>query len=140
MSVSKAIRVLYFTSALFGLFGLLSCSHSEIVGDDFIISVHELKEIMESDTSCVIIDFRTRRELKSGIIQEAKWVDFNDPNFVSKVADYNGKEIYLYCHSWRRSEVAAKELLGKGYEDIYSVLDGIKVWKRNDYVTEKPFK
>lgn len=139
MSASKAIRVLGLTSVILVLFGIVRCSQFTPSGTEFTISVHELKEKIATDSSIVIIDIRTRRELKSGIIPSAEWVDFNDPGFVGKVAEYSGSTIYLYCHSGRRSEAALEELLNKGYKNIYHVSGGMNSWKKNDYKTEQPF-
>ena len=64
---------------------------------------------MVKNGEAVMIDVREKDEVKSGIIKEAKWFplskisnDKNWKNEFTKIVD--GKKIFLYCRSGRRSE------------------------------------
>lgn len=104
----------------------------------FIVLAADPKSAYEKvkEGKAVIIDVREADEIKEGMIDKALWFplskiksDKNWKNDFEKMA--NGKEIFLYCRSGRRSEMA-KESLSKngiksenigGYEDLKKVLN-----------------
>lgn len=55
--------------------------------------------------------------------------DALDENLGKLPADKNAK-IVLYCRSDRMSTIAAKELVKKGYTNLYNLVGGMVAWER----------
>jgi len=76
----------------------------------------------------MFLDVRTVEEFKRGHIKGAHLIP------VQVLADHladvpKDKQVYVYCHSGKRSARAAKLLADKGYTNIENVLGGIEAWK-----------
>lgn len=96
-------------------------------GDDRMISVSEVKEIIDnySDYSNVyIVDVREEYEYGSGHLKNS----INIPLSVLETIDYDKKsKIIVYCQSGRRSANAVSILEDLGYTNIYD-MGGINSW------------
>lgn len=69
--------------------------------------------------SRVVIDVRTPAEYAAGHIAGAENIDVEAADFGSKIASLDKKAPYLvYCHSGRRSGVAAAQMASAGFTDI----------------------
>ena len=67
----------------------------------------------------VVIDVRTPAEYAAGHIAGARNIDVEAADFGSKIAQLDRQAPYLvYCHSGRRSGIAATELAKAGFTDI----------------------
>lgn len=99
------------------------------------ITVHELKERLDSDNSLLLIDVRTLEEFecvraphtKARIEYQLIARDIDIKQFPKE------KPIYLICRAGRRSMVAAKELAECGYQNLYNIKGGMNDWIRSQY-------
>jgi rhodanese-related sulfurtransferase len=67
----------------------------------------------------VVIDVRTPAEYGAGHIAGAKNVDVEAADFGTRIASLDRKGAYLvYCHSGRRSAIAADTMAKAGFTDI----------------------
>jgi rhodanese-related sulfurtransferase len=66
-----------------------------------------------------VIDVRTPREFAAGHLAGAQNVDVEAADFASRIASLDKGAPYLvYCHSGRRSAIAAAEMATAGFTDI----------------------
>ena len=72
----------------------------------------------------LIIDVRTPDEYKSGHIENAINIEWQDIKTISSNIS-NDKKIYLYCRSGNRSGKATEILKNIGYKDVINI-GGIK--------------
>ena len=69
--------------------------------------------------SRTVIDVRTPAEYAAGHIAGARNIDVEAADFGSKIASLDKKAPYLvYCHSGRRSGIAAGQMAAAGFTDI----------------------
>jgi rhodanese-related sulfurtransferase len=69
--------------------------------------------------SRVVIDVRTPSEYAAGHIAGAQNIDVEAADFGSKIASLDKKASYLvYCHSGRRSAIAADQMAAAGFTNI----------------------
>lgn len=91
------------------------------------ISVDDVKEIVDNldeEENVVIIDVRTVQEYAEGHIAGA----INLPlDIISNIDVAKDKKVIVYCRSGRRSNLAAIELIGLGYENVYD-MGGLEDW------------
>jgi phage shock protein E len=67
----------------------------------------------------VVIDVRTPTEYAAGHIAGTQNIDVEAADFGSKIATLDKKGAYLvYCHSGRRSGIAADQMAKAGFTDI----------------------
>lgn len=84
-----------------------------------VITAKEAKEIIDSETECVILDVREADEFAEGHIEGAIQLSYTE---IDDKAEYvlADKEqlILVYCRSGRRSAIAAESLLKLGYKNV----------------------
>jgi rhodanese-related sulfurtransferase len=69
--------------------------------------------------SRVVIDVRTPTEFAAGHIAGAQNIDVEAADFGAKIASLDKQAAYLvYCHSGRRSGIAATQMAAAGFTDI----------------------
>lgn len=69
--------------------------------------------------SLTVIDVRTPAEYAAGHIAGAQNIDVEAADFGSKIAGLDKKATYLvYCHSGRRSGIAATQMAAAGFTKI----------------------
>ena len=90
------------------------------------ISVQELSEILEKDSTAVLIDVREQEEFDevnlSGILIPMS-------EFQDRFAEIPKEDtVYVYCRSGRRSRTAIEFLKTKGYSNCMNVTGGILSW------------
>jgi rhodanese-related sulfurtransferase len=67
----------------------------------------------------IVIDVRTPQEFAAGHLAGAQNVDVEAADFASRIASLDKGAPYLvYCHSGRRSAIAAAEMATAGFTDI----------------------
>ncbi len=122
MKFLKSILIL-----LILLIPVMGCAQS---GGESDITVKQLMERMNSDTSLVILDVRTPAEL-TGPLGKLDSV-INIPvqilgERISELEKYKSKPIIVICRSGNRSTFATKMLRKNGF-DALNVLGGMKAW------------
>ena len=72
----------------------------------------------------LVIDVRTGQEYKTGHVEEALNIEWQD---ISQIIEdiKKDKKLYLYCRSGNRSQRATDILIDLGYEDVTN-LGGVK--------------
>ena len=77
-------------------------------------------------TQAQIIDVRTADEFSSGHIAGAINIDVEGGTFSDQIASLDKSKTYaLYCHSGRRSAIAATEMSKAGFKNIIDLNGGI---------------
>jgi rhodanese-related sulfurtransferase len=67
----------------------------------------------------VVIDVRTPAEYAAGHIAGAQNIDVESGDFAGRIASLDRAAAYLvYCHSGRRSAIAADQMAAAGFKDI----------------------
>ena len=85
----------------------------------------------------VVLDVRTAGEFMSGHIENAINIDVESSSFDSEIAKLDKTVEYaVYCHSGRRSGIAADKLAGAGFEKITNLEGGIIAWQSAGYPLE----
>jgi len=85
----------------------------------------------------VFIDVRTPEEYAEGHIEGAVLIPVQQlAERISEVP--KDVQVYLYCHSGRRSANAASMLAKAGYTNIENLLGGITAWKEATHPVVKP--
>ena len=120
----KSLIFIFLTSLL-----VINCTEVQEVNT---ITTLELKKLLSKD-KIQLIDVRTQREVKQGLIETALFIDFFDKDFLTKVnrAVNKKRSVYLYCRSGNRSGKATKMLLENGFE-VYNVIGGYTKWKKEN--------
>lgn len=78
----------------------------------------------------VILDVRTAGEFAAGHIAGAVNIDVESANFDSKIANLDKNVEYsIYCHSGRRSMIAANKMAETGFTKLTNLQDGIISWQ-----------
>lgn len=92
--------------------------------DDF---AHKIKQ----DKNAVIIDVRTTKEWKDGIIPNARLINLFEPvTFQREITGLNkDRNYYIYCRSGNRSGQACKIMESKGFK-TYNLSGGIMQWNK----------
>ncbi len=91
---------------------------------------------VESSIPFMFLDVRTVEEYRQGHIRNAKLIP------VQVLADHlaevpKNRQVYVYCHSGKRSSRAARLLAEHGFTNIENVVGGIEAWKKAGYPVEK---
>jgi len=73
-----------------------------------------------------VVDVRTPEEYAAGHLQGAVNMNVEGPDFSTEIATLSkGNTVAVYCHSGRRSAMAADELAGSGFTSIVNLKGGI---------------
>lgn len=93
------------------------------------ITASEAKALIDSKDDIVILDVRTKEEFDGGHIKNAILIPDNEIKYKAETTLYDKNEMILvYCRSGRRSELACKELISKGYTNVID-FGGLNKWK-----------
>ena len=78
----------------------------------------------------VVLDVRSAGEYASGHIEGAINIDVEAANFDTKIAKLDKTVEYaVYCHSGRRSAIAAEKMSKAGFEKITNLEGGVQAWQ-----------
>lgn len=79
-----------------------------------------------AQTGTTVIDVRTPEEYSSGHVAGAINIDVEGSDFDAGIAALNKSGTYaLYCHSGRRSQIAADKMAGTGFTHVTNLKGGI---------------
>ena len=79
-------------------------------------------------SALTVIDVRTPEEFAAGHIAGAVNMDVEGGQFTSMIAGLDHSQAYMvYCHSGRRSAMAAQAMAQDGFTTIYD-LGGLQAW------------
>jgi len=88
-----------------------------------------VKERLDKGEKLIIVDVRTKEEYDSGHIANSLLIPYDEieKKAPALLTDKNAA-IIVYCRTGRRSEIAAKALIGMGYTNVAD-MGGISDWK-----------
>lgn len=91
----------------------------------------QFQELLAKDSNALILDVRTPAEWSGGIIPNAACIDVMNTNgFIAQIDNLDkSKNIYVYCRSGQRSQVACNLLEQSGFKTTYNLLGGITAWR-----------
>lgn len=93
------------------------------------VSSQEAKELMDSETSYIILDVRTEEEYAEGHIKNAVLIpDYEIAERAEKELTDKNQLILVYCRSGRRSKIASDVLASLGYTNVVE-FGGIIDWQ-----------
>ena len=84
-----------------------------------------------NDANVIFLDVRTREEfLRDGRIQNSVLIPLDKlKDSQNKIEKYIDKEIFVYCRSGRRSEIATRYLNEQGFR-AYNLIGGFLAWEK----------
>lgn len=77
-----------------------------------------------------LLDVRSADEYAQGHIANAENIDVQQPDFIDKAKAKldHANPVYVYCHSGKRSMLAAQKLVKAGFK-VVNLRDGIMGWE-----------
>ena len=98
--------------------------------NDRILEAKEYMEPLKADSTAFLLDVRRASEYAEGHISGATQLDVtNEPEFLKGIENLDKtKTIYIYCRSGRRSRIAAKHLIDKGF-NVVDLQGGYSAWE-----------
>lgn len=108
---------------------------NENIGEYKKITAQEGKKMLDENENILLLDVRTEEEYNEGHIPDSILIPYDiiKDEASEKLKDKE-QTIIIYCRSGRRSAIAANELIGIGYKNVYD-MGGIIDWP---YETVKP--
>ncbi|MDP3531683.1 MAG: rhodanese-like domain-containing protein [Alphaproteobacteria bacterium] len=95
---------------------------------DMETNVTDLKNCLDNNTPCVVLDVREKWELDICCLEKAKHIPLGSI-LSDDYADLpKDKPLFVFCHHGRRSLQAVCHLRDKGYDNAVSVQGGIHAW------------
>ena len=103
---------------------------AQVKGEVKEMSMEELKDRLDQNSTLVLIDVREQDEVDQGIIGGATHIPrgFLELRIENLESDRN-KEIILYCAGGNRSALAAQSLEAMGYTNVISMREGYTGWR-----------
>jgi len=95
------------------------------------VTPDEVRRGLQSGKVQHIVDVRERDEVMDGYIPGANLIPrgFLELNVEEDVSMDRDESIVLYCAGGNRSALAARDLIAMGYDNVSSMIGGIKGWK-----------
>ena len=122
-----------YTAVVFALlFGLASCAapHKETKAPS--ISSEDAWKLMQSDTSVVVIDVRTKDEYygESGHLEGALLIPVQGLELrLEPLQMFKSRKLLVYCRTQNRSSIAADTLAAHGFDATF-IRGGITQWSK----------
>ena len=111
------------------LTGCTSENKEEAMAEYKSVSSEEAKELMDTETSYIILDVRTEEEYAEGHIKNAVLIpDYEIAKRAEKELTDKNQLILVYCRSGRRSKIASDVLVSLGYTNVVE-FGGIIDWQ-----------
>lgn len=113
---------------------VFSCKEKEKPDGITVISIEEVREVMNNEEKMQLVDVRTPEEYREGHLKSAKNINVTEDDFREKAQQLNKDEpVYLYCRSGKRSAKAAEILREMGFSEIYDMEGGFLKWEGNRF-------
>jgi len=101
------------------------------------VTVQEFSEIIKTEKG-VLLDVRTPGEYSDGHLSNCTLIDFNSPDFPTKISALEKEENYfIYCRSGNRSMRAIQLMNQMGFKNMTNMDGGIIAWHQNGLPLEK---
>ena len=134
--MDKTFKIVLLLLAIsFIAFFLLGCAKQAAKSDNEKLTGYQkitpvvVKERLDKGEKLIIVDVRTKEEYDSGHIANSLLIPYDEieKKAPALLTDKNAA-IIVYCRTGRRSEIAAKALIGMGYANVAD-MGGISDWK-----------
>lgn len=90
------------------------------------------KEVSTLEENEVLLDVRSKQEVKAGYIEGMMNIDFYSDDFEAEIDKLDkAKTYYVYCAAGGRSMKAANMMEEKGFKNLYNLNGGITAWKNS---------
>ncbi len=104
---------------------LSGCSSSSAVKN---LDAQQFNKIT-SASSTYVLDVRTPDEFAAGHLPNAHNISVDSAMFGAEIAKLDKHAVYaVYCHSGRRSAIAAAQMEKAGFDHIYNLNGGMAAW------------
>ena len=125
--MNKVIKEFAIKLVFFSCF-FLSLNSCEYDPADIDLTFNEC-EYMLLDSGVVLIDVRTRSEIKEGYIERARFINFYDADFRQQIATLDKDEpTIIYCQKGGRSFKTCKMMQEMGFKEVYNLEGGAYGW------------
>ncbi len=95
----------------------------------YTVSVDELKIMLDSSQTDIIIDVRTPEETAEGMIKGAMQIDVRSNFFENHISALDKERSYVvYCRSGKRSSKAVEIMQKQGFTHLINVEGGYLAW------------
>ena len=124
-------NVLRTTLLIVVMYCFMACVNaSDNKSNDIILEPVEYMESLKTDSTAYLLDVRRASEYAQGHIPGAAQLDVtNEPEFLKGIESLDkDKTINIYCRSGRRSRIAAKHLIDKGF-NVVDLKGGYSAWE-----------
>jgi rhodanese-related sulfurtransferase len=110
------------------MFGRKTASNSKFDLDPQ--SAYEMIQENQNNPDFSLLDVRTPQEFSQSHIEGAALLNYQSPDFKSKVQELDTNKTYLvYCRSGMRSSASADTMKSLGFQKVYNILGGIMEWE-----------
>lgn len=93
------------------------------------VNAGTFSQLIQENKDAVIIDVRTPIEYNQGHIPNSLLIDISSPSFVKDIEVLDKSKTYLlYCRSGNRSFYAGREMINRGFEKVYNLVNGVLGW------------
>ena len=90
----------------------------------------------EGDTNFVIIDFRPKEKYEKSHLENATYYDVFSDGVDGWLDSLDKNKTYLiYCTIGHRSGIALAKMRDKGFENVYHMNEGLRLWQARGYKT-----
>jgi len=98
------------------------------------ISADNVQKAIIEKQDILLLDVRTREEYTKGKIKGSINLPVSEvPNKISTFIPDKNKVIYVYCLSGSRSDMAAAVMTSLGYTNVFSMTNGLLMWRSKKY-------
>jgi rhodanese-related sulfurtransferase len=95
------------------------------------VNPEQASKLLAENKQATVLDIRTPEEFAAGHIEGATNIDFNAPDFESKVAGLDKTKPYVvHCGSGGRSTRSLETFKKNQFESIYHLDGGLSAWKK----------
>lgn len=142
--MKRSIAIGVFASVLL-VCALAAAGGEEIKENITCKQAYELIEKHKGDKNFVIIDFRPIEKYRDAYLENAVFYDIFLEDADGWLDKLDRKKTYLiYCTIGKRSGIALEKMKEMGFENVYHMYEGVRVWKEKGYKTlsikEEPIK
>jgi len=92
-----------------------------------LVSVYQLKDMLDSESNTVVLDTRTEDEWQAGHIKGARHIYVGHLEARLKEVPKT-RQVVTICSTGHRASLAASILLRAGYRRVHNVLGGVGTW------------
>ena len=104
-----------------------------------VIEASAAEQLIAKEAQLQILDVRTPAEVASGVIANAKTINWFDADFATQAvaALDKSKPVLVYCKVGGRSAQAADVLVQKGFTQVYNLKGGMMKWEGDGHPVQK---